>query len=542
MMDSQLNLRAAFPDIPDAVYQGLMQAARSVSEAQKPRRRPLRLVLAAALVLALMMAAAYAIFPDQVARFFGRQYGKNSQDWLAQGQVATPADSLELAGQIFTLEEVVYRNQGLYGLVRVHGDKARQAQISVNQIAVDGGPPLHPAVVGLDEELQADGSVLLSFEVSDGLAVGDGNVFLLLLQASVDGQTKDWTVSVQPAPPAPQDLKERPPEQSPADAEPGYDLILPEEYEKNGSLPVYSAQLRDFGTQIQPELFNQSGIKERGQYRVVFHDEAVLDWSPETLSYQEYSGSYEQRHQSDSGLITHTSPKPTLAQAAASFASMVRSGWPDARHWQGISLQKTALAQISLHQAQAILEERLQALGLTGYSLAYALDMDSERIASLGAIYNKLRAENPLWNGPEMDYKQAGPADEGYYLYYFNGITTDEQYFVVSAFVTNRGIVSLQVRDLLIKGEALYTPDRLLSAAEVIARLPGEIAQSRFPEMGLKQVLSAQLTYSIRRHADGSLVFTPAWQIIYLNTENTSYTDYALFDATDGRLLNARFL
>lgn len=537
MNKTELNLRDAFPAIPQDVYQALMGAARSVQEDKAPRRRPLRLALAAALVLAVLMAAAYAAFPDQVARFFGRHHGPDTQAWLEKGQVATPEDSLVLAGQTFTLEEVVYRNQGLYGLVRVAGDRVQEAELYLNQIGVPGGPLMTPGSVGLDQEIQADGSLLLSFEVSDGLAVGEGQEFLLMLEARVGEVLQDWPVTVV-IEPEPDDA------QAPAPAHQGgaYDLILPETFKETGSLPVYAARLRDFGEVVDPALFNQSGIALESENRVVFQDEAVLDWSREALYYNEYRGSYETRHQSEGRIISHPSPRPTLAHAAARLAGMVHSGWPEAGHWQGVALEKTALAQITLKEAQAILENRLAALEVSGYSLAYALDMDQARIAQLGKIYNRLRVEHPYWDGPEMDYTMAGPAEEGYYLHYWNGVTTDEQSFGVYAYVTSRGIVSLVVRDLLTRGEVLETPETLLTAAEAIARLPGEIANSRFSGIKLKQVQRAELTYSIRRRPDGSMVLTPAWHITYKNTEDPAHSDYAIFDAVDGRLLNARFL
>lgn len=543
MNKQDLNLRPAFPAIPEEVYQALMGAAQSVREEQASRRRPLRLALAAALVLVILMAAAYAAFPDQVARFFGWHYGQSTQEWLKQGQVASPTDSLVFGGQTFSLEEVVYRNQGLYGLVRVRGDQAQAAEIYLNQVGVDGGPLMAPGVVGLGQEVQEDGSVLLSFEVSDGLVIGQGQVFQLLFEARVKGEAREWLVAVEPLPQAgPADAPGVPDSQSPTQREGSYDIILPETYKLTGSLPVYRARLKDLGEGIQPALFNQSGIVEQRENRVVFQDGAVLDWSPEALFYKEYQGSYEASYQAEGKNLTHQLPRPTLAQAAAELAGMVQGGWPDASHWQGEALTQTALSHITLKEAQSILENRLAALDVQGYRLAYALDMDRARIARLGAIYQQLQAKNPLWNKPVMDYNAAGPADEGYYLYYWNGVTTDEQAFGVHAYVTSRGIVHLVVRDLMTRGEVQNTPGQLLSAADIIARLSGEIARSRFSEMQLKQVLRAELTYAIRRNQDGSLVMTPAWHISYLNTQDSSTTDYAIFDAVDGQLLNARFL
>lgn len=264
MNKKELNLRPAFPAIPQDVYQALMGAAQSVREDPVRRHKPLKVALAAALLLVALMAAAYAAFPDQVARFFGRHYGADTQEWLKQGQVASPTDSLVFGGQTFTLEEVVYRNQGLYGLVRVRGNQAQTAEIYLNQVGVDGGPLMAPGVVGLGQEVQEDGSVLHSFEVADGLVIGQDQVFQLLFEVRVKGETREWLVAVEPLPQAePEDAPGLPDSQAPGQREGSYDIILPEEYKMTGSLPVYRARLRDLGRESSLLCSTRAGLRSK---------------------------------------------------------------------------------------------------------------------------------------------------------------------------------------------------------------------------------------------------------------------------------------
>lgn len=60
-LESELQkLKEKYPPMPDACYQGLMDAARSVKEEEKMKRFTFRTVLAAALILALTVAVALA--------------------------------------------------------------------------------------------------------------------------------------------------------------------------------------------------------------------------------------------------------------------------------------------------------------------------------------------------------------------------------------------------------------------------------------------------------------------------------------------------
>ena len=87
-------------------------------------------------------------------------------------------------------------------------------------------------------------------------------------------------------------------------------------------------------------------------------------------------------------------------------------------------------------------------------------------------------------------------------------------------------------------------PDKLVDPETVLARLPVEIAQSRYSEMTLKSVVSIELTYAPARatNKEDGMVFTPAWYVTYFDTKDASYEAFAIFDAVDGTLLNAIFM
>lgn len=552
MKNKKTNLREAFPDIPQDIYQGLMHTAHSVRE-DSPKRHPrARTALMAALVLVASMAVAYAAFPSQLTAFFGRLYGRQTQEWLEQGRLATPQDSITLAGLAFTMDEVVYHNRGLYGLVKVTGAHPEQASIRIEKIGADQGEMMIPlSSVGYSEESPEDGSLLLSFEVADGSIIGQADSFTLLLTAAVGEERQEWLVQVAPQQQSANIETETITEQvtKPAleqqeTAE--YKLNVPEIYEQTGTLPVYAAIKRDFTANLRPELFNSSGVVEQDHHLITYQDEATLQFGAEALYYNEYKGTY-------NGNYKHPDREPTtlklgtLDMAAASLASHVHFGSPNrGQSWEGIQLDKTALTGITLEEAQAKLEALLKELQVEGYHLTWALDMDLERIQALGSIQNDLHLENVYWNTPMYDYSQATSANEGFYLVYENGIKSSEKFFEVSAYITGKGITYLVIRDLYIKGDIVARPEQLVSPEDVLRSLPKEMARSQFSDLTLLSVRSVELTWAPVRAPDKAqgMVMTPAWYITYRDSGSLvkgPYDAYALFNAVDGTLISAIF-
>ena len=122
------DLQKVFPRVPASCSRVLMDTADSLKEESGMKRRytPLRtprLAWAMALAVICMMGFAVAAFYPRIAEVFGRHYGEETQAWLEKGDIALPADSIRVDGVTFTLEEVVYRNRGLYGMGTITPDE-----------------------------------------------------------------------------------------------------------------------------------------------------------------------------------------------------------------------------------------------------------------------------------------------------------------------------------------------------------------------------------------------------------------------------------
>ncbi len=623
------NLTQMYGATPESFKRRVAFALRKTEEGPMKRKLTVRAVLIAAAIVILLTAAAYAAFSSQVTAFFGRTYGKEMQTWLEKGDMATSGQSFTLDGVVFTVDEVVYRAQGLYGVgtIRpqegsavvilpedhwpddpygydIHGEggrpeKAPAGTLTLAEVAkekggkllvvrtipdligVDGGAMLSPECVGYGAAPQRDGSIEFFFEVSSGYAVGEGETYTIQMWSSVvemtpAGETlentrhgESWTVEIKPTPISggAEGASDEASEQPPSDAlaltpDPGLpeslaepEIIVPQAYTQTGTLPIYRATARDFSDGLRPELFNQSGIASREEWAIIFEDEAILQLSPEALFYRENSGNFDAHARAELAspgegkeLKPNFIPLPALSSAIADLASSALHGWPG-DHDKVFQLEKTALTHITLDQAKERLEKLLEQLGVTGYVCDYALDMSLERIMALGSDRNAAIASGQLYtNMPQYDYSQATAADEGFYLSYHkpgdgpnlgNG-----DIFSAYAYVTQRGVVALSLRDMYIPGEVYDTPETLVSPQTVLDRLPQELAASRFPGK-VASVSSVRLTYAPMRapnKADG-MVLSPTWLVIYQDEEAQAqgYTCWAEFNAVDGKLLNAMF-
>lgn len=543
MKEINNSLRNAFPDMPESLRQAVMDTARAVREEGKMKRFSIRTLAIAALIIVLTMALAYAAFHSQVAEYFGKKYGEDTKTWLEQGQAATPGTSLTLNGVTFTMEEVIYRNKGLYGLIRFRGEKAGQASVFVDKIGVDGGELMTLPVYGFDEEVQEDGSVLHAFEASDATVIGEGNTYTLGMLAKVEEETRNWVLTVEPKEFPAQTEKAPAPENAVTFTLSGVPVSVPEEYKKTGTLPLYKAQPRDFGESLRPELFNQSGIAEQKDGFIVFGDESTLSWAPEALFYGEYKGTYNGNYK-EKDQPKMLNPMPTLSHSASNLASQVHFGWYEGdKQYADLKLEKAELANISLDVAKARVESLLAELKLEGYACAWALDMDVERIKALGESENAWIKSSPS-NAPIVDYSLVSKENEGFYLRYENGVeNSSEGNFVITSYVTEKGIITFTARDPYQKGEIVSQPEKLVEADSILKRLPEEIAESRFSEMTVREIISLELIYAPARaenKAEG-MVFTPAWLIKYYDTDQRKYEAYAVFNAVDGKLLSANF-
>ena len=604
-MDDKRQVQEALNRALSGLRENPLLAQRIIAETKgekKTMRTSCRIkgwIIALALILA-MTGTAYAAFSSQVAEFFGRHWGGDMEEWLREGKVAQVGESVTVADVSFTLDEVIYRNRGLYGVgtVRALNENdilvpeeyvedldffamnedaqalARQAretgkrlicpEVRFSQVSVDGGSMMTIGCVGYYDVRNEDGSVTFSFEAEDGYALEEGETYQAVLHLYVQQvndqgliqhdsrQPLEWTVVFAPtvmpdAPQATEKAGQEPVQQG------GYEIVAGAVYQETGTMPVYKATETVFTDRVDPAWFNQTGIAEEpyaGGF--VFNDHARLDMGAQALYYQEYTDELydyntRERTHGNPDVKPNLMPKPALSYAIASMAGDIHFGY-DYVKGLDISLEKTELSHLSLAQAQEQAEALLEKLGLKGYACAYALDMSLERIQSLAAPCCAFWYEGdwPASNGPRPDYSQATDADEGYYLFYtLEGIDDlSDGRHQISLFINARGIVSANIVNLYDRGEALYTPDRLITPQKAVERLYEEIAHARYGDT-VRRVQRVALTYSAVRadnKADG-MVLVPVWQVAYLKEEHDGddYCGWAEFNAVNGALIDAIF-
>ena len=581
----------------------LTQRVLANAKGEKPVKRKFSLALVLSIVLGLaVMGTAYALTSSQVADFFRQHWNSDLGDWLEAGKIARIGESVTLGGVEFTLDEVVYRERGIYGVgtARVKDEKdvllpmdladgweieevqqteeakalLRQVQsaggrlLSIDcwpeRIGVDNGSMMNTGDVGAYNLRNEDGSITFSFETG-GYALEDGTTYQLQLSIDVDawteaGMAKDdpvepqtWTVSFEPVIVSETAEPEKP-VQVPADAiqQGGYEILVPEAYRENGTLPVYKAVENNFMETLRPEWFNQSGIaKKEGKKSIslTFNDNAQLAYGPESIWYAEYTDelfdyNWSAREAYDPDIEPMMMPKQALSQGIAYIASSVHTGYND--YVQGVTLEREQLTLISLEEAKQTAEALFEKLGLKGFELAYALDMSLERIQTLGEAYNHFWFEGGGFsNAPRHDYSTAVAEDEGYYLLYTPlGVDkVSDGRHQITLFISSRGIVYANIVSMYNRGEMAYTPEALIAPQEAVNRLYTEAANAR-DEIKVQSIERAALTYVAVRaeNKQDGMVFAPVWQILFKEAgESEEYTSRAEFNAINGTVIDTIF-
>ena len=582
----------------------LAQRVLANAKGEEPVKKKLSLALVFTLVLALAVTAtAYALFSSRAAEFFGQHWGHDYGDWLQGGRIARIGETVTLGGVDFTLDEVVYRDLGIYavGTARVtnekdilvpmdiadgweleevmQGDEAqsliRRARetggrmLSIDcapqRIGVDNGSMMQTGDVGMYNLRNEDGSLTFSFETG-GYALEDGTTYQLELYMDVDEWTEagraandpseggTWTVSFQPVIMTESAVSEKP-LQHPAQAvqQTGYEIVVPELYRKTGTLPVYRALEADFTAAVQPEWFNRSGIAKEERAKksanLTFNDHAELSCSAKALYYSEFTDelfdyNWKERESHNPDIGPMMLPKQALSQGIAFMASQVHSGYDD--FTKDISFEQDHLTLLSLKDAEHTAESLFEKLGIRGYELAWKLDLSLDRIRSLGEAYNRFWFEGEGYsNAPRHDYAAATAEDEGYFLVDtplgVDGISNGRQQ--ATLLINSRGIVFASIVSAYNRGEAAFTPDKLISPEEAVTRLYAEVARSR--DGGeIRSVRRAALTYMPVRaeNKQDGMVFVPAWQILYDEAHDSEqYSRWAVFNALNAAMIDAVF-
>ncbi len=569
--------------------------ANAKGEEPVKRKMSLALVLSIAGILAVM-GTAYALFSSQVAEFFGQHWNRDYGEWLQGGKIAQIGESVTAGDAVITLDEIVYRDRGLYGVGTVRlvneqdvlfpMDTAEMLYESQNEdfhlddetpalnaamdlvarakssggkmltvksmplkIGVDDGTMLMPGTIGFYDIANEDGSLTYSFEASDGFAVNEGTTYQIQMESvveqigekglPVDGtmQRYEWTISCTP-------VFMSSSSQSTGDTtsnvsvltKDGYELITPKEYQESGTMPIYQAIETDLTKDVLPEWFNTTGILNgAGTDFVEFNDHAVLSSAPEALFYDEYQD--EPFSEAYSGAITRI---------------IWIKDWIN--HRGEFNLEQTALSGITLEEAKKQAEEMITQLGLgcNQYVCHYALDMSLERIQTMGAIYEKAIVDGELLTDDDWepyDYSIIPAGEEGFYLEYRPALidsTDSTRRYELVFFVNSRGIVYAHLRNQFNMGALMETPEKLINNEEAIANLIKEINRSRYGSDAHKiTILRVALTYEPVRASDSAdgMVFVPTWSVIYQDQKASEqgWDGYALFNAIDGTLIDASF-
>ena len=569
--------------------------------------KPVKKRVSAALVLCIVLGVAVAgsacaiLTSSQVAEFFGIHWGHDLGDWLEGGKIAKVGESFTLDGVEFTLDEVVYRDRGIYavGTARltndkdvlvpmdvtdgwdleevVQGDEAqsliRRAKetggrmLSIDcapeRIGVDNGSMMNAGDVGMYNLRNEDGSITFSFETG-GYALEDGTTYQMELSVDVDEWTetgragKDptepqtWTVSFQPIvmmeTAEPEKVAQVPVE---AEQQDGYEILVPAAYRETGTLPVYKAVENNFMATVQPEWFNASGIAERKEAKksvsLTFNDHAELSYSAEAVWYAEntdemFDYNWKERENYNPGIEPMMLPKQALSQDIAQMASQVYSGYKD--FTEGIAFEHDQLTLLSLEDAKHTAEALFERMGLQGYELAWKLDMSLDRIRTLGEAYNRFWFEGEGYsNAPRQDYSAATAEDEGYFLYYTPlGVDKiSDGRHQITLFVSSRGIVYANIVSMYNRAEAVYTPEKLISPEKAVTRLYAEAAKSRdgIKVISIERVALTYVAVRAENKQDG-MVFAPVWQILF-REEGEEYTSWAEINAINGIVIDAIF-
>jgi len=224
---NQNDLKTMFGSTPQS-FSGRIQ--RTLDNAESLVVKPvLRVALATALIMTLVLSAGIAMFHSQVAEYFGRAYGDDMHKELLEGNIAQEEHSVQIGDVIYTLQEVVYIDNGLYGVGRItpaddsvvlmaedyqvtdaagyglyygpdshapegtptYADLAKQKNAKIvhvstvpEAVGVDGGTVLPLSTVGYSLMPPQDGSVQFVFEIATGVAVEEGSEYVIRLWSS----------------------------------------------------------------------------------------------------------------------------------------------------------------------------------------------------------------------------------------------------------------------------------------------------------------------------------------------------------------------
>lgn len=561
-------LKSMYGQTPES-FENRIRYTLAKAESAPVRRAPLRIALIAAMTLVLTIATAAALFSSQVAEFFGRPE-------LNDGKIAQIGESTIIGDLTYTLDEVVYVPEGLYGVGRItsaqkgvrilsydaepadfsaEGLTILHAQVTVEAVAVDGGEMLPLSASGYDMVPQDDGSVQFAFILPRSIAVTEGTEYTLKMNVSsrkAEGaddrhRVDTWQVSFTPVYAQPTAAPQ--PQATEVPSVNGVQIIAPDGYQIGDALPVYKAQLRTEENtaffSLDPAAFNTSGITQhftRDTYyreeNYVFSDEARLRMTSITLEYAEYDGEYTIFYKLDGQSPDGPHPRPAFSSDVAELGFSAYWEHPQEQ------LEKIELNGFTLAEAQSLAENLLSQLDLDDYQLSYALDMTKERIARLGSLNQKIMESANFYTDKTWDYSAASADDEGFFLLYkkqAGGILVDkgDMYNELRLFVANGQIRYVMVDDLYRATGDSYLAENLLSAEEMIAAFNRDNARRERHRISQPKLHTLTLSYMPMRaeNAADGMIYAPVWYAEYSFTDTVPREGWAWYSALDGTLI-----
>lgn len=329
----------------------------------------------------------------------------------------------------------------------------------------------------------------------------------------------------------------------------GMKLMIPEGYVEGQGLPTLSSAPADLVSLASPEHFNQSGVKKmennhpRGKYHCYTMNDGAEFYVTDDGDLYYHEPGYT-KSISKSGY-------PEGSTHILSLAGFLFLGSPDDLR-ERPALSKRSLACGSLEDAIARVESLAAHWGLP-LTLAYALDMDAERLRKEGEIYNALLREgNP--DTEQHDFSTVTAKDEHFYLVFgaeVNGVPVSlASYSIPNTSVSYRGLM-LQayvgadgVRSLIlslpcIPGEPHHENEALLTAKHALEIFRKENRDAKNGQCG--GVLSMELMYIPIPGAnqEDGLLLEPSWKISYVVTETgTAHRRFSQLLATTGEIVN----
>lgn len=112
---NQEKWRRAYSPVPDALEAHVSSTLSGLEEEKKMRKLSLRTAIIAVAIVILLCGVAYALIESKTANLLGWFYGEEKKEELLSGDIAPSGQSRTLGDVVYTLDEVVYHEGGLYG-------------------------------------------------------------------------------------------------------------------------------------------------------------------------------------------------------------------------------------------------------------------------------------------------------------------------------------------------------------------------------------------------------------------------------------------